>query len=71
MQIIGGKVPSGILIQNFKNINNIIFQRLRINFLEHIQQKLLKINSTILILIHILQHNINLFLVNIITKTPQ
>lgn len=71
MQIIGGEVSSTIFIQNLKNVYNIIFQRLRINFLQHIQQKLLKIYCTILIFIHIPQHDVNLLLVDIVSQTPQ
>lgn len=71
VEIVGSEVAGPILVQDFENVHNIVLQALCIDLFEHIEQEFLKVNSAILILVHVSEYNVHFLLVHIIAKSSQ
>lgn len=67
MQIIGSEVPCTIPVEDFEHIDNIILKGLSIDLLSHVEQKLLEIDGTIPIFIHISEYSIRFLICHIVS----
>lgn len=69
--LILGYVAGVIFVEHLEYFHNIVVKRLLVHFFQHVQQKFLEVNGPIAVIIHLLEYNVNFFLVNIVAEPPQ